>query len=182
MSRRVGSWWRTDGIDGRRSEAQGFGDRLNGAARVEWTEDNGDVGGPSRTTCRDDVSVLVLAGGGLLEHTSDNSVGRWIPAFERLRYLLGFHNASYSGGGQDPRAELFATYAAWLHYTTSGLFDMSLREAWAEANEIVEGPDVEWAYLRVTGPESDTYHEALRAQESPDPVSDRVFYTARGSC
>jgi hypothetical protein len=47
------------------------------------------------------------------------------------------------------------------------------------ANEIVEGPDVEWAYRRAA---DDTYHERLRTEEPVDSGSARTFYTARGSC
>jgi hypothetical protein len=121
----------------------------------------------------------------LLYHSSTNSVGRWIPAFERLHYMLGFHNSSYSGGGQDSRGTWFAMYAAWFYYAPmSWLFrlDMPVREAWAEANEIVEGSNVEWAYLRAEAPGAPTYNERLRVAENPDPVSNRSFWTARGTC
>ena len=89
----------------------------------------------------------------LLEHTSSNPVGRWIPAFQRLHYMLGFHNSSYSGGGQDSRGTWFAMYAAWLHFTSFfGGWDIPAREAWAEANEIVENSSVQGAYLRAEAP------------------------------
>src|SRR4029078_8209216 len=110
----------------------------------------------------------------LLEHTSTNSVGRWIPAFERLHYMLGFHNHSYSGGGQSSRGTWFAMYAAWLYYgPLSWLFrvDIPRREACAEANEIVESSDVQWAYLRAEAPDAPTYNERLREAESTDPVA-----------
>ena len=224
MSRRVGSWWIRDGIDGRRIEAQGFGSMLDGLAEFSWTEDHGDSGvvekdfvdTASYTERSDSVSALVMSSHGspsgfavwngsvstsdavdfgksdlemfathacaLLEHTPSNSVGRWIPAFERLHYMFGFHTSSYSGGGQDSRGALFAAYAAWLHYTFFGWFDMPMREAWAEANEIVEGSDVSWAYLRAASPDANTSDERLRAAEPTDPASDRSFFTARGSC
>jgi Family of unknown function (DUF6345) len=220
VARRVGTCWIKDGIDGRRTEAQGFGSRLDGLAEFAWTEDHGDAGVVAKdlvdNASSDSVAALVLAShgspsgfaawdgfvsthdavdfgksdlevfasqaGALLEHTPENSVGRWIPAFERLHHMFGFHTTPYSGGGQDPRGALFAGYAAWLHYTLGGVFDMPVREAWIEANELVEGPDVEWAYLRVSGAESNTYHERLRAEELAGPGSDRVFHTARGSC
>ena len=44
-----------------------------------------------------------------------NSVGRWIPAFERLHYMCGFHTSSYSGGGQNPRGTYFAAYGGAYH-------------------------------------------------------------------
>lgn len=121
----------------------------------------------------------------LLEHTSSNSVGRWIPAFERLHYMLGFHNSSYSGGGQNSRGSWFAIYAAWLYYSPSAFLfqvDMPVREAWAEANEIVESSAVDWAYLRASTAAAPTYHERLRESESPDPTGSRSFWTARGTC
>lgn len=125
-----------------------------------------------------DLEVLATRACGLLEHTPDNPVGRWIPAFERLHYMLGFHTAAYSGGGQDARGAVFAGYAAALHATFAGTFDLPVREAWAEANEIVEDTDVEWAYLRA----GDTYAERLQGAESTGPEADRTFYIARGSC
>jgi hypothetical protein len=103
-------------------------------------------------------------------------------AFERLHYLLGFHGDSYTGAGQDSRGTLLAGYAAGLHDTFSGVFDMPVREAWAEANELVEGADVQWAYLRATSLETNTYQERLRAEEPEKPVAGRGFVTARGTC
>lgn len=128
-----------------------------------------------------DLEVFASHACDLLRHTSSNSVGRWIPAFQRLHYMFGFHNSSYSGGGQDPRGTLFATLAAWFYYRF-GWFDMPMREAWALANEIVEGSDVQWAYLRATSPSANTYAERLREAEPADPTSDRGFFTARGTC
>lgn len=97
-------------------------------------------------------------------------------------YVLGFHTPAFSGGGQERRAALFDSYAKELYSTFAGEFDLPIREAWLEANEIVEGPDVEWAYRRVSGPEADSYHERLRSQEPADPGPGHVYYTARGSC
>lgn len=224
MSRRIGSWWIKDGMDGRRLEAQGFGSLLDRLPQFAWTEDHGDAGVVTKdfvdtasvTRRNDSVAALVMSthgspdgfaawdgyvstsdavdfgksdievfaahACGLLEHTQENSVGRWIPAFERLHYMFGFHGDCYSGGGQDPRGSLLAAYSAWLHYTFFGVFDMPTREAWAEANEIVESADVQWAYLRATSPEADTYDERLRAEEPPAPGADRTFFTARGTC
>ena len=134
---------------------------------------------------KNDLEFFATHACDLLEHTPSNSVGRWIPAFERLHYMLGFHNSSYSGGGQNSRGTWFAMYAAWFYYgPMSWLFriDMPVREAWAEANEIVEGNTVQWAYLRAEAPGAPTYNERLRADETPDPVSNRSFWTARGTC
>ncbi|HET9140923.1 hypothetical protein [Actinophytocola sp.] len=78
--------------------------------------------------------------------------------------LLGFRDVCFSGGGQDRRAALFAGYAGGLRDTFAGLFDMSAEQAWAEANELVESPDVYWVSLRV------------------DPSGGRTFYRASGSC
>jgi len=64
--------------------------------------------------------------------------------------VFGFRDAGSAGGGQEHRAALFDTYANRLRATFTGLFAMPAHEAWAEANELVEGPDVEWAYLRAT--------------------------------
>lgn len=131
---------------------------------------------------KNDLEVFATHACALLEHTSSNSVGRWIPAFERLHYMCGFHNSSYSGGGQDSRGWWFAFYGAWAHYSLFGWWDMPLREAWAEANEIVEGSGVQWAYLRATSDAAPTYNEKLRGSEPTDPTSGRSFWTARGSC
>ncbi|MGH9283172.1 MAG: DUF6345 domain-containing protein, partial [Acidimicrobiales bacterium] len=61
---------------------------------------------------KNDLEVFATHACALLEHTSSNSVGRWIPAFEKLHYMCGFHNSSYSGGGQDSRGFWFAFYGA----------------------------------------------------------------------
>jgi Family of unknown function (DUF6345) len=98
-----------------------------------------------------------------------------IPAFERLHYEFGFHTPSFSGGGQESRAALFAAFA-------SGPFDLPMREAWAEANEIVEGGDVVWAYRRTTSPDANTYHERLRADEPAESAPGRDVFIARGTC
>jgi hypothetical protein len=99
--------------------------------------------------------------------------------------MLGFFNHSFSGGGQNSRGEWFAKYAAYYYYwPLSFLFriDMPVREAWAEANEIVEGSGVKWAYLRAETPSAPTYNERLRESEPTDPVSGRSFWTAHGNC
>lgn len=124
----------------------------------------------------------------LLEHTDSNSVARWIPAFDRLHYMFGFHNSSYSGGGQDARGTYFAYYAAYLYYATAGMFfNHTERYAWKKANTLVEGSNVEWAYLRCEGETSsgsaaNTYNEKLRSGEPSDPTNSRSFWTAHGSC
>lgn len=118
----------------------------------------------------------------LVRHDASHNVGRWIPAFERLHYMLGFHTNSYSGG-QDARGQWFAIYAAWFHYALGGWWpDLPVREAWAEANEIVEGSNVQWGYLRAEAPNVPTYQARMRAAEPTDPVSGRSFRTARGTC
>jgi hypothetical protein len=58
----------------------------------------------------------------------------------------------------------------------------TLRESWQKANVLVEGSDVQWAYLRATAPGADTYNEKLTPGEPADPVTNRSFWTARGSC
>ncbi|HEX6359029.1 DUF6345 domain-containing protein [Actinophytocola sp.] len=131
---------------------------------------------------KSDLEIFATHACALLEHTSSNPVGRWIPAFERLHYMCGFHNSSYSGGGQDSRGTWFAIYAAWAHYMFLFLWDIPVREAWAEANEIVEGSQVQWAYLRATTDAAPTYNERLREAEPSDPTGVRSFWTARGTC
>jgi hypothetical protein len=188
MSRRFGSWWITDFVDGASLTAGRDGVTAlvmsshgspSGFAVSDGhvsTDDAADFG-------KSDLEVFASHACGLLEHTPESSAGRWIPAFERLHYLLGFHDDSYhSGAGHDPRGSLPAAYSAWLHYTFSGAFDLPVREAWAEANELVESADVHWAYLRATSPEADTYDERLPAGEQPAPAAGRTFYTARGTC
>lgn len=124
----------------------------------------------------------------LLENSDAHPISRWIPAFDRLHYMFGFHNSSYSGGGQDARGTYFAMYAAYLYYIFGAAFgSYTLREAWITANTLVEGSGVRWAYLRATGKTStgasaDTYNEKLRTSEPADPVNQRTFWTANGSC
>jgi len=129
-----------------------------------------------------DLEIFATHACDLLEHTATNSVGRWIPAFERLHYMCGFHNHSYSGGGQNPRGQYFAMYAAWLHAVLPSFPQYTVREAWKTANIIVEGSNVEWAYLRATGDGADTYNELLTSSEPADPTVNRTFWTAHGSC
>jgi hypothetical protein len=80
---------------------------------------------------------------------------------ERPPYTFGLAPAGSAGGGAERRTELFEAFAARLAEIFGGLFDMPAREAWAEANEIVEGPGINWAYTRKDGARS---------------------FTARGSC
>jgi hypothetical protein len=137
---------------------------------------------------KSDLEIFATHACKLLEHTSSNSVGRWIPAFDRLHYMCGFHNSSYSGGGQNPRGANFALYGAALHYLMFGIFPQyTVRSAWKKANQLVESSSVEWAYLRCTGKTSggssaDTYNEKLTKSEPNDPTHDRSFWTAHGPC
>jgi hypothetical protein len=125
----------------------------------------------------------------LLYHSSTNSIGRWIPAFKRLHYMFGFHTVSRSGDVQKARGGKFALYAAvHLHWYFRQFFpSYTLRAAWKQANVEVEGPDIEWAYLRANGETSSgewvsTYNEKLEVSEPDDPVNNRTFYRARGTC
>lgn len=173
-----GSTQRSDSVDALQMSSHGSSNAFTIWGGSVTTGEAVDFG-------KSDLEFFATHACDLLEHTSTNSVGRWIPAFERLHYMLGFHNHSYSGGGQSSRGTWFAMYAAWLYYgPLSWLFrvDMPIREAWAEANEIVESSDVQWAYLRAEAPEAPTYNERLREAESTDPVSSRSFWTARGTC
>ena len=137
---------------------------------------------------KSDLEIFATHACKLLEHTSSNSVGRWIGAFERLHYMCGFHNSSYSGGGQNARGSNFAMYGAYLYYATGGLFPQyTVRGAWKKANVLVEGSNVEWAYLRCTGNTSSgasasTYNEKLTKSEPNDPTHNRSFWTAHGPC
>jgi Family of unknown function (DUF6345) len=133
---------------------------------------------------KSDLEIFATHACDLLEHSTSNPVGRWIPAFKKLHYMLGFYTSSYSGGGQNSRGTWFAMYAAYLYYHPLVFlsFDMPVREAWAEANEIVEGSDVRWAYLRAEAANAPTYNERLREAEANDPVTNRTFWTANGTC
>lgn len=129
-----------------------------------------------------DLEVFATHACKLLEHTAANPVGRWCPAFERLHYMCGFHTSSYSGGGQAPRGQYFAMYAAWLHAVIPWMAQYPIRDAWKMANVAVEGSNVEWAYLRATGNGADTYNELLTPSEPSDPTVNRTFWTKRGTC
>ena len=129
-----------------------------------------------------DLEIFATHACKLLEHTASDSVARWIPAFDRLHYMCGFHTSSYSGGGQNPRGQYFAMYAAWLHAVIPWMAQYPVRDAWKLANIAVEGSNVEWAYLRATAPGADTYNELLTPGEPVDPVTDRTFWTKHGSC
>lgn len=123
----------------------------------------------------------------LLYHSSSNSVGRWISAFKKLHYMFGFHTPSYSGTNQKKRGSKFALYAA-LHLFFPWFFSgYTLRTAWKKANVEVEGSSVKWSYLRASGKTSSgqwisTYNDKLQTTEPKDPVNDRTFWTAKGSC
>ena len=131
---------------------------------------------------KSDLEIFATHACKLLEHTGSNSVGRWTGAFDRLHYMCGFHNSSYSGGGQNARGQYFAMYAAWLHAVIPWMPQYTVREAWKLANVAVEGSNVEWAYLRATAPGADTYNEVLNPSEPVDPTTNRSFWTAHGSC
>lgn len=131
---------------------------------------------------KSDLEIFATHACKLLEHTGSNSVGRWTGAFDRLHYMCGFHNSSYSGGGQNARGQYFAMYAAWLHAVIPWMPQYTVREAWKLANVAVEGSNVEWAYLRATAPGADTYNELLSPSEPVDPTTNRSFWTAHGSC
>jgi hypothetical protein len=131
---------------------------------------------------KSDLEIFATHACHLLENTSAHPIGRWCGAFDRLHYMCGFHNSSYSGGGQNPRGQYFAMYAAYLHAVIPYMPQYPVREAWKMANVAVESSDVEWAYLRCTGTGADTYNELLTTGEPVDPVSNRSFWTAHGSC
>lgn len=127
----------------------------------------------------------------LLYHSSSNSVGRWISAFERLHYMFGFHTVSHSGKDQEDRGRKFATYAAFHLFFPEEFRGMvpvyTLRAAWKKANQEVEGSSVKWAYLRANGNNQsgnwvNTYNESLETGEPNDPINNREFWTAKGSC
>jgi hypothetical protein len=170
-----GTTQRSDSIDAMQMSSHGWPNGFNVWNGSVTTSEAVDFG-------KFDLEIFATHACDLLEHTSTNSVGRWIPAFQRLHYMLGFHNHSFSGGGQDSRGTWFAIFAAWGYYTLFGMWDMPVREAWAEANEMVESSDVQWAYLRATTDSAPTYNERLRAGEPNDPTSGRSFWTARGTC
>lgn len=151
------------------------------------TSDGSVTTGDSINFGSGDLELFATHACDLLEHTSSNSVGRWIPAFSRLHYMCGFHNSSYSGGGQDPRGTLFAMYGGALHYLLSLFPHYTIRDAWKKANRLVESSDVQWAYLRAEGRTSggtpvSTYNERITKSEPNDPTHQRTFWTARGSC
>ena len=131
---------------------------------------------------KSDLEIFATHACKLLEHSAAHNVGRWCGAFDRLHYMCGFHNSSYSGGGQNPRGTYFAMYAAYLHAVIPWMPQYPVREAWKLANVAVESSDVEWAYLRCTGAGADTYNELLTSSEPADPTSERSFWTAHGSC
>jgi hypothetical protein len=174
----TGATQRSDNVDAMQMSSHGnpneflvWGGRVNASEAIDFG--------------KSDLEIFATHACDLLEHTASNSVGRWIPAFRRLHYMLGFFNSSYSGGGQNSRGEWFARYAAYYFYwPLAFLFrvDMPVREAWAEANEIVEGGNVRWAYLRAEAANAPTYNERLREAELTDPVTNRSFWTASGTC
>lgn len=134
-----------------------------------------------------DLEIFATHACQLLFHDSSNSVGRWIPAFDRLHYMCGFFNNSYSGGGQNARGTQFAYYGGVLHYLIGIFTHYPVREAWKKANRLVESSVVSWAYLRATGNASDgssasTYNEKITPSEPKDPVNNRTFWTASGVC
>lgn len=59
------------------------------------------------------------------------------------------------------RSDLFDAFASRLAELVGGLFEMPAQQAWAEANEIVEGTGIDWVFRRDEG---------------------ATVFTARGSC
>lgn len=127
----------------------------------------------------------------LLYHSSDNTIWKWKPAFEKLHYMFGFHTPSYSGKTQEDRGKKFAMYASfhlwfpeWAQIFTA---KYSLRTAWKKANREVESSSVKWAYLRASGDDKNgdyisTYAENLEIAEPRDPVNNKTFYRLKGTC
>jgi len=124
----------------------------------------------------------------LLYSSSTNPISRWIPAFKKLHYMFGFHTESHSGKEQKDRGRRFAIYAAWHLFFPGGWSNSyPLRKAWKKACVETEGHSAKWAYLRANGETSggtkvDTYNERLEREEPNDPVNNRVFAAANGSC
>lgn len=149
-----------------------------------WKSDSIDWG-------KNDLEYFATHACRLLYHSSSNSVGRWAQAFKRLHYMFGFHTDSHSGKNQKKRGKKFGTYAAAHLFFPAGLpFSIGpykIRKAWKKACVETEGSSVKWAYLRANGNTSggtwvDTYNERLEISEPNDPVNNRDFYTAKGSC
>lgn len=124
----------------------------------------------------------------VLKHDSNTRVWDWIPAWEGLHYMCGFHTNSYSGGGRDSRGMWFAWYGGVAHNLMLGFFThYPIRTAWKKANRMVEGSNVDWAYMRASGTSSsgataNTYNEKFTSSEPTDPDTNRTFYWARGTC
>lgn len=134
---------------------------------------------------RADLEFLASQACKMLHHSKSNSVARWIPAFERLHYIFGFHTNSHSGKNQNDLGGRFAFYAAWHLFFPIGFY-YNLRTAWKKACIETEGSSVKWANLRANertsgGTQVDTYNERLEVSEPKDPATHRVFWTARGS-
>ena len=135
-----------------------------------------------------DLEVFAPQACKLLEHTASKPVGRWCGAFNRLHCMCVFDNSSYSGGGQNARGLYFAMYAAWRNAWMPWMPSMhwmphyTSRVAWKMAHVMVEGSNVEWAYLRATAPGADTCNEKLDTSEPADPVTKRSFWTAHAWC
>ncbi len=70
---------------------------------------------------------------------------------ERPPYTFGLYPAGSSGAGSEWRSDLFDAFAARLAELFGGLFNMPAEEAWAEANEIVEGSGIDWGFERRDG-------------------------------
>lgn len=172
----AGQTQRTDSVDALQMSTHGWTDGFLVTKDSVTTGDAIDFG-------KNDLEFFASHACDLLEHSAAHPVWRWMPAFERLHYMLGFHNHSYSGGGQNDRGYYFALYAAYLYYAIPFFtIDMSIRDAWIDANELVEGSNVEWAYLRAETASARTYSERLREPENTDPVFPRTFYTSHGTC
>lgn len=153
-----------------------WGGTVNAANTIDWGKS--DLEYFSSHACK------------LLYHTSSNSVGRWINAFKRLHYMFGFHTVSHSGSSQEDRGAKFGLYAAFhLFFPFFPFFGTSykLRTAWKKACCETEGSSVKWAYLRANGNTSsgtwvNTYNERLETSEPKDPINNREFWTAKGTC
>ena len=81
---------RSDSVDAMQMSSHGWTDGFLVWGGSVTTSEAVDFG-------KSDLEIFATHACNLLEHSSSNSVGRWIPAFDRLHYLLGFHNSSYSG-------------------------------------------------------------------------------------
>lgn len=118
MTKKVGTWWIRDGIDERKTEAEGFGDVLQNLSSFDWTENHGDssvlrrdfVETAAYTEKVDEVDIMYMSSHGDYDRYVPATYGR---GFQTWDQPVQFGD-TIDWGKED--LEVFSSHACRLLY------------------------------------------------------------------